>query len=52
MVIANTYVRAVDTISRYVAADGQTSVVSSCDIDDFDGSLVNAITSYTVGLEP
>ena len=41
---------AVDVVARYVGADGQVSVVSSCDIYEFaDGKLV-AITSYAVEL--
>jgi len=38
---------AVDVIARYENAEG-TSVVSSCDIYEFDGATIRAITSYTV----
>lgn len=38
----------VDSLAEYVAADGQTSVVASCDIYDFVDGDVATITSYTV----
>lgn len=41
---------AVDAIGRYVEAGGQTSVVSSCDIYEFDHGALTAITSYAVEL--
>ncbi|MFD1506237.1 nuclear transport factor 2 family protein [Georgenia yuyongxinii] len=40
---------AVDAIGRYAGPDG-VSTVSSCDIFEFDGAVVTAITSYTVEL--
>jgi len=40
---------AVDAIARYASAEG-TSTVSSCDIYEFDGDVVRAITSYAVEL--
>ena len=50
LTIAQDQAVAVDSIGRYVAADGTTSVVSSCDVYEFDAGLVVAITSYTVEL--
>jgi limonene-1,2-epoxide hydrolase len=41
---------AVDAIGRYVDGDGGISVVSSCDIFEFDGELISQITSYAVEL--
>jgi len=38
----------VDSLAEYSAADGQTSVVASCDIYDFVNGEVATITSYTV----
>lgn len=40
---------AVDAIGRYTGRDG-VSTVSSCDIFEFDGNLITAITSYAVDL--
>ncbi|MET0965981.1 MAG: nuclear transport factor 2 family protein [Nakamurella sp.] len=40
---------AVDTVGRYVS-EGGTSVVSSCDIYEFDGEMITSITSYAVEL--
>jgi hypothetical protein len=40
---------AVDAIGRYVSDNG-TSVVSSCDIYEFDGEMIATITSYAVEL--
>lgn len=40
---------AVDAIGRYAGPDG-VSTVSSCDIFEFDGQLITAITSYAVDL--
>ena len=42
----------VDAVGRYVDPDGQTSLVSSCDLYDFTGATVTAITSYAVELAP
>jgi len=52
LTIAGTGAVAVDAVARYVGADGTTSVVSSCDIYEFDKGVVAAITSYTAELEP
>jgi SnoaL-like domain len=50
--VGNETVAAVDAIGRYVGADGDTSIVSSCDIYEFDGDgRVITITSYAVELE-
>ncbi|MDQ3715718.1 MAG: nuclear transport factor 2 family protein [Actinomycetota bacterium] len=38
----------VDSLAEYSGADGQTSVVASCDIYDFVNGEVTTITSYTV----
>jgi hypothetical protein len=43
---------AIDAIGRYVDAEGQTSVVSSCDIYEFDQGVLITITSYAVELPP
>jgi ketosteroid isomerase-like protein len=42
---------AVDAIGRYEEKDG-ISVVSSCDIYEFDAGRIRAITSYTVEVDP
>jgi ketosteroid isomerase-like protein len=42
---------AVDVVARYVDADGSTSVVSSCDVYEFEDGQVTAITSYAVELD-
>jgi hypothetical protein len=41
---------AVDAVARYVDEAGSTSVVSSCDIYEFDGDALVTITSYAVEL--
>lgn len=41
---------AVDVVARYVDPTGSTSVVSSCDIYEFDGDTLTTITSYAVEL--
>ncbi|HEY5848775.1 MAG TPA: nuclear transport factor 2 family protein [Microlunatus sp.] len=51
LTIAHDQAVAVDSIGRYVAADGTTSVVSSCDVYEFDAGRVVAITSYTVEID-
>lgn len=38
----------IDSLAEYVGADGQKSVVASCDIYDFVDGAVTTITSYTV----
>jgi ketosteroid isomerase-like protein len=52
LVIAEGDAVAVDAIGRYVNADGEVSVVSSCDLYEFSGGVLTAITSYTVELDP
>ncbi|TFV83431.1 nuclear transport factor 2 family protein [Blastococcus sp. CT_GayMR16] len=51
VVIAGTDAAAVDVIGRYVDADGEVSLVSSCDIYEFSDGLVTSITSYAVELD-
>lgn len=41
---------AVDAVGRYTDAGGDVSVVSSCDIYEFDADVVTTITSYAVEL--
>ncbi|MET0865001.1 MAG: nuclear transport factor 2 family protein [Nakamurella sp.] len=48
-VVADTSV-AIDAVGRYTDVEGGVSVVSSCDIYEFDGELLTAITSYAVEL--
>jgi ketosteroid isomerase-like protein len=50
VVVAEADAAAVDAIGRYVDADGEVSLVSSCDIYEFRDGLVTAITSYAVEL--
>ena len=50
LAIADTAAVAVDTVSRYLAADGSTSTVASCDLYEFTDEIVTTITSYTVEL--
>lgn len=40
----------VDSLAEYTEQDGTSSVVASCDIYDFEGGQVTAITSYTTEL--
>jgi ketosteroid isomerase-like protein len=49
-VVAGTDAAAVDAIGRYTDADGEVSLVSSCDIYEFRDGLVTTITSYAVEL--
>ncbi|OBF25627.1 limonene-1,2-epoxide hydrolase [Mycobacterium sp. ACS1612] len=42
---------AVDTFARYTRPDGMTAV-ASCDIYEFDGDEITAITSYAVEVDP
>ncbi len=42
----------VDSLAEYVDADGQKTVVASCDIYDFANGEVVAITSYNVDVGP
>lgn len=46
--VVGTDVVVVDSLAEYSGADGQTSVVASCDIYDFANGEVAVITSYTV----
>ena len=41
---------AVDTVTRYTAADGSSGTVSSCDVYEFRDDLLVAVRSYTVEL--
>jgi len=50
--VAGTDAVAVDTVGRYTDSEQQISVVSSCDIYEFDGDTLTTITSYAVELEP
>lgn len=38
----------IDSLAEYTGADGESSVVASCDIYRFAGDQVTAIVSYTV----
>jgi ketosteroid isomerase-like protein len=51
VVIATEDAAAVDTVARYVDADGGGSVVSSCDVYAFTSGVVTAIRSYAVELD-
>ena len=42
---------AVDTFARYTRPDGETAV-ASCDIYEFSGDVITAITSYAVEVDP
>jgi ketosteroid isomerase-like protein len=50
VVVADAYAAAVDVIARYTDADGEVSLVSSCDVYEFGDGLVTSITSYAVEL--
>ena len=52
LVVADGDTVAVDAVGRYTDADGAVSVVSSCDVYEFSGGLLTALTSYTVELDP
>ena len=52
VVIAEGDAAAVDTVGRYADAEGEVSLVSSCDIYEFRDGLVTSITSYAVELQP
>jgi ketosteroid isomerase-like protein len=41
----------VDAVGRYTDAEGAVSVVSSCDLYEFDDAALRRITSYTVELD-
>ncbi|MCO1658546.1 nuclear transport factor 2 family protein [Pseudonocardia humida] len=49
-VVAGVDAVAVDVVARYSDPTGRTSVVSSCDIYEFDGEALRTITSYAVEL--
>lgn len=51
VVAAGQDVVAVDTLTRYTGAQG-TTAVASCDIYEFDGDKIAAITSYAVEVDP
>ncbi|MGY1741895.1 MULTISPECIES: nuclear transport factor 2 family protein [unclassified Blastococcus] len=51
LVVADAAAVAVDTVTRYTDGD-EVSVVSSCDVHEFAGGVVTAITSYAVELDP
>jgi ketosteroid isomerase-like protein len=51
VVAAGADVVAVDTFARYTGPDG-TTAVASCDIYEFNGSKIAAITSYAVEVDP
>jgi len=40
----------VDSVAAYLAADGDRSVVSSCDVYEFEGGRIARIRSYNVEL--
>jgi hypothetical protein len=42
---------AVDTVARYAGPNGLTAV-ASCDIYEFTGEVITAITSYAVEVDP
>ncbi len=48
--IVGTDAVAVDAIGRYVDPEGRVSVVSSCDVYEFDHGALTTVTSYTVEL--
>lgn len=51
VVAAQNDVVAVDTIARYSGPNG-TTAVASCDIYEFNGEEITAITSYAVEVDP
>jgi ketosteroid isomerase-like protein len=50
VVVAGTDAVAVDAIGRYTDADGTVSIVSSCDVYEFDDGMITTITTYAVEL--
>lgn len=40
----------VESLGRYTGADGDVSIVASCDVYDFDDERITEIVSYTVEL--
>jgi hypothetical protein len=51
VVAAGADVVALDTFARYAGPDS-TTAVAGCDIYEFNGSEIAAITSYAVGVDP
>jgi hypothetical protein len=51
VVAAGSDAAAVDTFARYSGPKG-TTAVASCDIDEFTGDEISAITSYAVEIDP
>jgi ketosteroid isomerase-like protein len=51
VVAAGPHTVAVDTFARYTRPDG-TTAVASCDIYEFAGDEIAAITSYAVEVDP
>nr|WP_232425819.1 nuclear transport factor 2 family protein [Mycobacterium sp. JS623] len=51
VVAAGSDVVAVDTFAHYTRPDGMTAV-ASCDIYEFSGDEITAITSYAVEVDP
>jgi len=51
VVVARSDAVAVDTFARYTRPDGMTAV-ASCDIYEFTGDEITAITSYAVEVDP
>ena len=51
VVVAGSDAVAVDTFARYTRPDGMTAV-ASCDIYEFTGDEITAITSYAVEVDP
>ena len=50
VIVADGYV-VTDSQARYVDEDGEASEVASCDIYEFKGEMLSAITSYTLEIE-
>ena len=50
VVVADTDAVAVDTIARYSDPRGTVSVVSSCDVYEFQDDMITTITTYAVEL--
>jgi ketosteroid isomerase-like protein len=51
VVVASSDTVAVDTFAHYTRPDGETAV-ASCDIYEFAGEQITAITSYAVEVDP
>lgn len=50
MVVAQGNAAVVDAVAEYLAPDGDRSVVSSCDLYEFEGGRIARIRSYNVEL--